>query len=114
MKISASIVTAFVVGTISANAFAPTNVAPLAFQAKTSPSEVNTETVLSMSMSEELGIPCEDECATTSYADLPESVHPGVLSGQAQVDLLNHAKENGKIVICDFVTCRCANDAVEE
>jgi len=46
-------------------------------------------------MSDELGIPCEDDCAMESYADLPDSVHPGVLSGQAQVDLLNHAKENG-------------------
>jgi len=43
----------------------------------------------------ELGIPCEDECALESFPNLPESVHPGVLSGQAQVDLLNHAKENG-------------------
>jgi len=46
-------------------------------------------------MSEELGIPCEDECANPGYPNLPDSVHPGVLSGQAQVDLLNHAKENG-------------------
>lgn len=44
----------------------------------------------------ELGNPCEDECAMTSYPNLPESVHPGVLSGQAMVDLLKHAKENGK------------------
>lgn len=26
---------------------------------------------------------------------LPPSVHAGVVTGQAQVDLLNHAKENG-------------------
>ena len=44
----------------------------------------------------ELGIPCEDECAITSYPNLPESVHPGVLSGKAMMDLLQHAKENGK------------------
>lgn len=44
----------------------------------------------------ELGNPCEDECAMTSYPNLPESVHPGVLSGQAMMDLLRHAKENGK------------------
>jgi len=31
----------------------------------------------------------------SSYPNMPESVHPGVLTGQAQVDLLNHAKENG-------------------
>lgn len=47
-------------------------------------------------VAEELGLPCEDECAIGSYPNLPESVHPGVLSGQAQLDLLNHAKEHGK------------------
>jgi len=46
-------------------------------------------------MADDLGIPCEDECAMDSYPKLPESVHPGVLSGQAMVDLLDHAKENG-------------------
>eukprot|EP00435_Cladocopium_sp_Y103_P003273 s5613_g1.t1 len=29
------------------------------------------------------------------FPKMPESVHPGVVSGQALVDLLNHAKENG-------------------
>ena len=47
-------------------------------------------------MAEELGIPCVDECAMMSYPNLPPSVHPGVLSGQAQLDLLRHAKENGE------------------
>mmetsp|Transcript_67037 Transcript_67037/g.187452 ORF Transcript_67037/g.187452 Transcript_67037/m.187452 type:complete len:432 (+) Transcript_67037:85-1380(+) len=46
-------------------------------------------------MSDEIGIPCEDECALESFPNLPASVHPGVLSGQAMMDLLNHAKENG-------------------
>lgn len=46
-------------------------------------------------ISKELGIPCEEECALACFPNLPESVHPGVLSGQAQVDLLMHAKENG-------------------
>lgn len=44
----------------------------------------------------ELDLPCEDECAIEKYPNLPDTVHPGVLSGQAQVDLLKHAKENGK------------------
>jgi fructose-bisphosphate aldolase, class II len=48
---------------------------------------------------EELGIPCEDECAIESYPNLPPSVHPGVLSGKAQMDLLRHAKENGEFKI---------------
>jgi hypothetical protein len=45
--------------------------------------------------SAELGLPCVDECALESFPNLPPSVHPGVLSGQAQIDLLMHAKENG-------------------
>jgi hypothetical protein len=45
--------------------------------------------------SAELGLPCVDECALESFPNLPPSIHPGVLSGQAQIDLLMHAKENG-------------------
>ena len=45
--------------------------------------------------SAELGLPCVEECALESFPNLPPSVHPGVLSGQAQIDLLKHAKENG-------------------
>ena len=48
-------------------------------------------------ISEEFGIPCEEDCALVSYPNLPASVHPGVVSGQALVDLLNHAKDNGKL-----------------
>ena len=44
----------------------------------------------------ELGIPCEEECALVKFPKLPDSIYPGVLSGQAQIDLLNHAKENGE------------------
>ena len=47
-------------------------------------------------IAEELAIPCEEECALESFPNLPPSVHPGVVTGQAMVDLLNHAKENGK------------------
>jgi hypothetical protein len=47
-------------------------------------------------MAKDVGIPCEDECALESFPNMPASVHPGVLSGQAMMDLLNHAKENGK------------------
>lgn len=46
-------------------------------------------------ISEELDLPCEEECAMKSFPNLPESVHPGVLSGQAMMDLLDHAKMNG-------------------
>jgi hypothetical protein len=47
-------------------------------------------------IADELAIPCEEECALESFPNLPPSVHPGVVTGQAMVDLLNHAKENGK------------------
>jgi hypothetical protein len=58
----------------------------------------STETAKSTTgggISGELGTPCEDDCAITSYPNLPKSIHPGVLSGQPMMDLLNHAKENG-------------------
>jgi len=47
------------------------------------------------SIADEFGIPCEEDCATYTYKNLPASVHPGVVSGQALIDLLNHAKDNG-------------------
>jgi fructose-bisphosphate aldolase class II len=52
-------------------------------------------------LADEFGIPCTDECALESYPSLPKSVHPGVVTGQAMIDLLNHAKENGKIHLLD-------------
>ena len=52
--------------------------------------------VMKGGMSDDIGIPCEEECALESFPNLPESVHPGVLSGKAMMDLLQHAKENGK------------------
>ena len=48
-----------------------------------------------MSAAEEMGIPCIGECALNAYPKLPESVHPGVVTGQALVDLLADAKEKG-------------------
>ena len=50
---------------------------------------------LNEKMAEEVGIPCEDECGLDSYPNLPESVHPGVLSGDAMMDLLQDAKAKG-------------------
>jgi hypothetical protein len=76
-----SVVAVLIVG---ANAFVPS-----AFYGRRGPTPLK-------SMASDIGIPCEDECAMESYPNLPPSVHPGVLSGQALVDLLNHAKENGK------------------
>ena len=85
MKLSFSLVTLFFA--TQAAAFAP------ASQPRASVSVRGT--------AEDLGIPCEDECAIDKYPNLPESVHPGVLSGQAQMDLLQHAKENGKTAFCE-------------
>lgn len=51
----------------------------------------------SMGISDELDIPCAEDCAMDSYPNMPASVHPGVLSGQAMLDLLDHAKENGTL-----------------
>jgi len=99
MKIAASIFSAFIAGTITASAFvSPRTQAPVAFT-RNSDVSVKAASALKMSMSDELDIPCEDECAVGGYADLPASVKPGVLSGQAQVDLLEHAKANGTFVL---------------
>lgn len=43
-------------------------------------------------MADELGLPCTD---IPAFPKLPASVHPGVLSGQAMMDLLADAKEKG-------------------
>jgi hypothetical protein len=48
-------------------------------------------------MSDDLGVPCEDECAIDRYEGLPDSIHPGVLSGQAMMDLLKVTIKN---VVC--------------
>lgn len=115
MKITASIFSFFIAGTITASAFVSPHShqqhqTSLAFSRSSSSSNVRAPATVKSSsllkgMSEELDIPCEDECAMTSYPDLPKSVHPGVLSGQAMVDLLNHAKENGTCVM--YLLC-CA------
>ena len=64
-----------------------------------------SRTTLREKISEELDLPCEDECAIKSFPNLPESVHPGVLSGQAMMDLLDHAKENGESLL--YLLCLC-------
>lgn len=51
-------------------------------------------------VADELGLPCEGECRISSYPNLPESVHPGVLSGKALLDLLQDAKTKGKLRAC--------------
>ena len=41
--------------------------------------------------SDELGMNCEGDCEAV-YSKLPKSVKPGVVTGQALVDLLDYAK----------------------
>jgi fructose-bisphosphate aldolase, class II len=73
------------------------------------PSTIGISTVslsLKGGMSDDVGIPCEDDCAIGKYPNLPESIHPGVLSGKSMMDLLNHAKENGTSYVVDVVCYR--------
>lgn len=73
---------------------------------KTSPRMGTTST--------ELGIPCEDECALPSYPNMPASVHPGVVTGQALTDLLQHAQDNGyAIPAVNCVTSSSINSCLE-
>ena len=91
MKLSLAIAAVFVARS-TANAFiTPATNMPVAFQSRES-----TAQDMSKGIADELGTPCEDECAMDHYPNLPKSVHPGVVTGQAMIDLLNHAKENGK------------------
>ena len=80
-------------------AFVPANARRTAFSSSSAPLFLSKAKGGS---SVDLGTPCEDECAIEKFPNLPDSIHPGVLSGQAQIDLLTHAKENGefKCVLC--------------
>lgn len=71
---------------VCAEAFAP------AFTGRSVTTRVNN-------FSEDIGIECGEECGMEKYPNMPESVHAGVVTGQALVDLLDHAKENGKLGI---------------
>lgn len=81
---------------------------------KTEHQPANVDVSLKMSMSEELGIPCDKDCALESYPNMPASVHPGVLSGQALSDLIEHAKTNGyAIPAVNCVTSSSVNACLE-
>jgi len=51
-------------------------------------------TVTKGATSDEMGLPCVDECEIKEYPALPASVHPGVVTGDALMDLLKHAQDN--------------------
>ena len=62
----------------------------------------------------EMGIPCVGECQLDAYPLLPASVHPGVVTGQALIDLLNDAKEKGyAIPAVNCVTSSSVNACLE-
>ncbi len=82
MKFSLAVFLASTASSVYVNAFAPS-------------ASGRASVAMKGGMSDDIGIPCEDECALESFPNLPESVHPGVVSGQAMVDLLQHAKDNG-------------------
>jgi len=64
--------------------------------------------------SDEMGIPCVGECAIGAYPNLPESVHPGVVTGSAMVDLLEDAKAKGyAIPAVNCVTSSSVNACLE-
>jgi len=64
--------------------------------------------------SEDMGMKCIGECALAAYPKLPESVHPGVVTGQALVDLLGDAKEKGyAIPAVNCVTSSSVNACLE-
>merc|ERR1719238_2424710 len=64
--------------------------------------------------SDEMGIPCVGECALAAYPKLPESVHPGVVTGQAMFDLLEDAKAKGyALPAVNCVTSSSVNACLE-
>jgi len=61
-----------------------------------------------------LGIPCQDDCALPFFPNMPPTVHPGVVTGQALVDLLEHAKATGyAIPAVNCVTSSSVNACLE-
>merc|ERR1719316_2186649 len=64
--------------------------------------------------SEDLGIPCVGDCDIQAYPNLPASVKPGVVTGQALVDLLDDAKARGyAIPAVNCVTSSSVNACLE-
>jgi len=83
-----------------------------ALQASFAPSR--TRPIAMGTASDEMGIPCIGECDLPSYPNMPPSVHPGVVTGQALVDLLNDAKEKGyAIPAVNCVTSSSVNACLE-
>mmetsp|Transcript_48277 Transcript_48277/g.71549 ORF Transcript_48277/g.71549 Transcript_48277/m.71549 type:complete len:444 (-) Transcript_48277:400-1731(-) len=108
MKFSASSIFALgltLLVTSTTNAFVPSATSLAAFRPLTR---------RATSVSDELGTPCVEECALESYPNMPPSVHPGVVTGEAMVDLLEDAKKRGyAIPAVNCVTSSSINAALE-
>jgi fructose-bisphosphate aldolase class II len=61
--------------------------------------EATTGIPLKEKIADELSLPCDEECGMDNYPNMPPSVHPGVVTGQALVDLLNDAKTRGEYIL---------------
>merc|ERR1719453_2605477 len=73
-----------------------------------------SQTITMGTTSDEMGLPCVGECDLPKYPNMPPSVHPGVVTGQALVDLLNDAKEKGyAIPAVNCVTSSSVNACLE-
>merc|ERR1719453_1146809 len=73
-----------------------------------------SQTITMGTTSDEMGIPCVGECDLPKYPNMPSSVHPGVVTGQALVDLLDDAKEKGyAIPAVNCVTSSSVNACLE-
>lgn len=107
MRLSTVAVATFLSSIYAANAFLP---ASFGHQASVPSAGVK----MSGSFADEMGIPCEEECAMPTYPNMPDSVHPGVLSGRPMMDLLEDAKKRGyAIPAINCVTSSSINACLE-
>lgn len=56
--------------------------------------DVMRVSMVPLSVSQEFGVPA-DPMVPNIYPNMPDSIHPGVVTGKALRDLLDHAKQNG-------------------
>jgi len=83
------------VALISVQGYAPSaSVVPAVSASRSAARFMRMSAPESGTFSEDLGIPCEGDCEAV-YSKLPSSVKPGVVTGQALVDLLDYAKAEG-------------------
>jgi hypothetical protein len=90
--LSAVVLMLSAVALISVQGYAPSaSVVPAVSASRSAARFMRMSAPESGTFSEDLGIPCEGDCEAV-YSKLPSSVKPGVVTGQALVDLLDYAK----------------------